>query len=206
MPIGSRPIGPRFNPSHIALTLALALALVALYRPITFRFSATGVFQRIILCMKFVIKLWLKILRDFCTFAHIISQFLAKFIPQFRMPLWQAYQQISYILNGPAICGIFVLGIFLNAFSILILLKSKEYKKLKLNRAAYQYKSSLERRLNESIRRKNEQIRKKPRIYSYLFWLIGCDIALLTFSFLNFSIPRLFDCLAGHYARIIPLW
>lgn len=127
------------------------------------------------------------------------------------------YLEVSYLLNGPIMLGTFVIGVVTNLFSFYILFKAqipiKRDSSLKLTYAPTdppdpvvpkvviaEHRTIWEYRISSNIKRSQ----RRPRIYVYLLWLTGCDIALLVFAFLNFSLPRMIDVLQGYYAKFIP--
>jgi hypothetical protein len=125
------------------------------------------------------------------------------------------YAEVSYLLNGPIMLGTFIVGFLTNVLAFYVLIKSripnKRDSSLKLTYAPPDpivpkmlidgHRAIWELRIVTNIRRSQ----RRPRIYVYLLWLTGCDIALLVFAFLNFSLPRLIDILDGFYAKLIPI-
>lgn len=135
------------------------------------------------------------------------------------------YSRLGYIINGPVIMLVVIVGLVLNIITLYILWSSKfrlsSTKKIKrtnaINFKVYEDNvvsrpligdnsgyTSLAHRFSDGELKSRHH--KKPRIYIYMIWLTGCDLGLLLFSFLNFSLPLMKNLLSGPYALFVPVW
>lgn len=121
------------------------------------------------------------------------------------MEYGDAYLEISYLLNGPLILATFCIGNILNSITIFVLEISR--KRGNWMRPPCTSNTATDTPINRGSKNANSTSKTKlPRIYVYSLWLTVCDMLLLTFTMLNYSIPTILDCFAMFYARLIPIW
>ena len=117
---------------------------------------------------------------------------------------------IVYILNGPAILIICIIGLLLNGLTIYIL--SAVVFSRKFVTITQCNKSSVDGDVDGTCPRPrlispaNMKKVRRPRIFVYLLWLMYCDIVLLACSVFNFSIPILINDYGNNYMKTIPFW
>ena len=115
-----------------------------------------------------------------------------------------------YILNGPVILIICILGSILNIYAIYVLstevFPSKGSFKLYCNYSNCNLKNSKNSYASEQGSTLVIKRIRRSRISIYLLWLTGCDAFLLICSIFNFSIPILINDYENYYMRYIPFW
>uniref|UniRef100_A0A914DRD6 Uncharacterized protein n=1 Tax=Acrobeloides nanus TaxID=290746 RepID=A0A914DRD6_9BILA len=127
------------------------------------------------------------------------------------MEFGEDYSQITYILNGPAIFVVFLVGGILNVVSICILLW-KQQRKQSQDELSEVLSISEEKLLDLSSNygsfcsEASKLDEKKQELSPTLVWITCFEQILLTSTLLNYSIPTLFDLFSSYYAKFIPLW
>src|SRR3569623_1359078 len=119
---------------------------------------------------------------------------------------------MEYILNGPVILIICIIGSILNIFAIYVL-ATQVFPTRGLFKMDSRYSINTLRmkksRGSRVYRTESPCISKKirrSRIFTHLIWLTGCDADLLICSIFNFSIPILINTNGNVYMRSIPYW
>lgn len=129
------------------------------------------------------------------------------------------FSEVYFILNGPIILITSIIGIVLNIYTIFILrsigLASRDTKQRKnpvrfstaQNSPQVMLHPPLFRQKSATLSLEAELIftRKLPRAFIYLFWLITCDIWLLLFAILNFSVPVIGESFKK-ITNLLPIW
>lgn len=120
-------------------------------------------------------------------------------------------------LNGPLIFSTCIFGTLFNLFALYLLIFVKIQRKnstktnekirlLSISIYTDQPSNYIEKLELHKLEKAQTKKIRKPRIFMYFLWIIGCDIVLLCSSLLNFSVPTLLDCFSSKYALTLPYW
>lgn len=135
--------------------------------------------------------------------------------------------QLSYLLCGPIMLVIVILGTIFNLVSIILLITNILRRKSATHEIVSNLDSSTIHTRNDSVKSPSPLCpksptllrspsivkrtfsyrtitRSSPKIYIYFLWLTCCDTLLLISSVFIYSVPMIFDCYSGNYAKLIP--